>query len=299
MGWIRKFIDIGANLTDPMFEGLYNGSKKHQPDLEHVLKRSFEFSLDKLIITAGNLDESRRAIQIARTDERLYATVGCHPTRCSEFESNGQDPVTYLEGLENLAKENRDKVVAIGECGLDYDRLNFCAKETQIKYFEQQLKLNESLKLPLFLHCRNAATDLYTILSNYNSTGVVHSFDGSIEDAKKFIALGYYIGLNGCSLKTEENLNTVKEIPSDKIMLETDCPWCEIRPTHAGYKYISEENKFPTVKKEKWKPDHMIKSRNEPMNIRQVLDVISAVKNEPIEKLGSQFYQNTINIFFK
>lgn len=71
------------------------------------------------------------------------------------------------------------------------------------------------------------------------------------------------------SLKTQENLKTVKELPSDRLLLETDCPWCEIRPTHAGHKYIAEENKaFPSVKKEKWNCDHMVKSRNEPINIR-------------------------------
>lgn len=100
-------------------------------------------------------------------------------------------------------------------------------------------------------------------------TGVVHSFDGTIEQAKRFIDLGYYIGLNGCSLKTQENLETVKNLPQDRILLETDCPWCEIRPSHAGFKFISNENKdMPAVKKEKWNAEAMVKSRNEPCNIR-------------------------------
>lgn len=299
MARLRRFIDIGANLTDPMYQGIYNGSKKHEADLQQVLKRSWDHGLVKLIITGGNFEESQKAIELAKSDNRLHATVGCHPTRCSEFEKDNQNPDEYLQNLGNLVRENTDKVVALGECGLDYDRLQFCTKEIQKKYFELQLQLNESLNLPLFLHCRNAASDLYEILLKHKFKGVVHSFDGSIEEAKRFIDLGYYIGLNGCSLKTEENLNTVKELPSDKILVETDCPWCDIRPTHAGYKYISEENKiFPSTKKEKWKIDHMIKSRNEPINIRQVLDIISAVKNEPADDLCEQIFNNTNDLFF-
>ncbi|CAG9764426.1 unnamed protein product [Ceutorhynchus assimilis] len=299
MASLRKFIDIGANLTDPMYQGIYNGSKKHESDLSSVLKRSWDSGLVKLIITGGNFEESKKAIELANTDDKLYATVGCHPTRCSEFEQDGNNPDEYLNNLGNLVKENASKVVALGECGLDYDRLQFCTKELQKKYFELQLKLNESLNLPLFLHCRNSADDLYDILSKYKFQGVVHSFDGTIEEARKFLDLGYYIGLNGCSLKTQDNLDTVKELPSDKLLIETDCPWCDIRPTHAGFKFISKENKsFPSVKKEKWKANHLVKSRNEPLNIRQVADIIAAVKNEPVEELCDRIFENTKKLFF-
>ncbi|XP_050295866.1 deoxyribonuclease TATDN1 isoform X2 [Anthonomus grandis grandis] len=283
-----------------MYQGIYNGSKKHEPDLTHVLKRSWKSGLEKIIITGGSLKESKEAIELAKTDDRLYATVGCHPTRCNEFEQEENTPENYLQSLKTLIAENEHKVVALGECGLDYDRLHFCEKETQKKYFELQLKLNEELNLPLFLHCRNAASDLYDILSNYKFKGVVHSFDGNLEEAKKFIDLGYFIGLNGCSLKTQENLDTVKNLPIEKLMIETDCPWCEVRPTHPGYKFILEENKkFPSVKKEKWQPDHMVKSRNEPTNIRQVLDIISALKQEPSDSLSEKIFQNTMDVFFK
>lgn len=197
MGSFKKFIDIGANLTDSMYQGVYNGSKKHEPDLIPVLKRSWEAGLEKLIITGGSVEESKKAIELANSDDRLFATVGCHPTRCSEFELPPNTPDEYLTHLDNLVKENRSKVVALGECGLDYDRLQFCPKDSQKKYFELQLTLNQSLQLPLFLHCRNAASDLYQILSKYTFKGVIHSFDGSIEEATKFIDLGYYIGLNG------------------------------------------------------------------------------------------------------
>ncbi|GJQ66530.1 hypothetical protein Trydic_g4516 [Trypoxylus dichotomus] len=277
---LRKYIDIGANLTDLMYTGVYNGSKKHENDLEHVLNRSWESSLEKIIITGGNYQESEKALEIANIDGRLYSTVGCHPTRCLEFEEKATSPNQYLEQLRDVVKKGKNKVIAIGECGLDYDRIQFCPANIQQKYFELQLSLSEEFGLPLFIHCRNAAEDLHQILSKYKLNGVVHSFDGTIDEANKFIELGYYIGLNGCSLKTKENLETVAKLPSDKILLETDCPWCEIRPSHAGYQYILKEHQYVSTKKEKWKSDCMIKSRNEPSNIRQVLDIVSKVKNE-------------------
>lgn len=156
-------VDIGANLTDPMYQGIYNGSKKHEADLDHVLKRSWNAALTKIIITGGSVDESTKAIELAKTDgkkfdrvtlcrrvlffpsyfiqklfylfilDRLYATVGCHPTRCSEFESNPGGPENYLNLLKQLIERNKDKVIAIGECGLDYDRTQFCPIETQKK----------------------------------------------------------------------------------------------------------------------------------------------------------------------
>jgi len=245
-----KFVDIGVNLTDSMYQGEYHGSKKHEPDLDRVLERAWTSGMEQMIITGGNLADATTAIELADSDDRLFATVGCHPTRCTEFEEN---PEEYLFKLKNLIVSHPGKVVALGEFGLDYDRLNICPKETQIKYFELQLTLAESVRLPLFLHCRNAASDLYDILKKHKDQikagGVVHSFDGTLEEAQKFIDLGYFIGLNGCSLKTSENLEVVKDIPIDKILLETDAPWCEIKNTHAGKQFV--KTNFDSVKKRK------------------------------------------------
>lgn len=295
---MMKMIDIGANLTDSMYSGFYNGSKKHSPDLASVLKRAWDGGLDKIFITGGNVEESKKAIELCRQEDNLFSTVGCHPTRCSEFEKFGE-PDDYLKSLENIIKEGGEKVVAVGECGLDYDRLKFCPKDIQKKYFEKQLDLVEATKLPLFLHCRNAFSDFISILNSNKERlhgGVVHSFDGTLDEAMQIIELGYSIGINGCSLKKEENLEVVKNIPNDRLMLETDCPWCEVKPTHAGYKYI--KTTFPTVKKEKWLDGKMVKGRNEPVNIIQVLEIVAAIKNEDKEKLCKTLYENTCKLFF-
>jgi len=171
------------------------------------------------------------------------------------------------------------------------------------RYFEIQLDLADKYELPLFLHCRNAHDDFIKIIENNKSKirrgGVVHTYDGSLEHAKKLISMGFHIGLNGCSLKTEANLEVVKALPNDKIMLETDSPWCEIRPTHASSKFV--KTKFESVKKQnkqKWQRDVLVAGRNEPCTIIQVLEVIAGVKGEDAEKLSEIFYNNTMKVFF-
>ncbi|KAH8415937.1 hypothetical protein KR222_004327 [Zaprionus bogoriensis] len=297
-----KYIDIGANLTDPMFRGIYGGSTKHQADLQLVLERAWQQGLQRLIITSGCVSDVDEALQLTAKDERLYTTVGVHPTRCSEFLS---DPEQYYNELRARIKANPEKVVAVGECGLDYDRLHFCDKATQLQYFEQQLSLAEEFRLPLFLHMRNAHEDFMSVLQRNRAKlqacggGVVHSFTGSLEEAQSILAFdaSLYIGINGCSLKTEENVEVVRQLPNERIMLETDCPWCGIRASHASSKHVT--TKFPTVKKkEKWTAETLIDGRNEPCQISQVLEAIAGIKQEPKEQLAAQYYQNTLDLFF-
>lgn len=298
MANLRKYIDIGANLTDDMYQGIYNRSKKHEPDLDNVLERSWKGGLDKIILTGGSLSDAGEALKLANTDSRLYSTVGCHPTRCTEFTTN---PEEYLQELRNLIKYGGQKIVAIGECGLDYERLHFCEKEAQLIYFEYQLQLSKEFNLPLFLHCRAAADDFVEILDRNKHNivgGVVHSFDGNKIALEKIINLGMFIGINGCSLRTQENLEVAACVPKDRLMLETDSPWCEIKASHAGFKHV--KTKFETVKKEKYTvgTEMLVKGRNEPVNIIQVLEILAALRNESVDDLASTIYCNTNKLFF-
>ncbi|CAK1550699.1 unnamed protein product [Leptosia nina] len=298
MSKLKTFIDIGANLTDDMYRGVYNGSKKHDPDLASVLDRAWKSGLEKIIITGGNLLDSQKALSLASTDSRLFSTVGCHPTRCNDFLS---DPDTYLKCLSNLISDNKGKVIAIGEFGLDYDRLHFCEKDIQCKYFDLQLNLCADHKLPLFLHCRAATDDLINILQKHRDNitgGVVHSFDGSYDALQKILELGFHIGINGCSLRTMESLEVVSKIPKDRLLLETDSPWCEVKATHPGYKHVL--TKPSTVKKEKYSQqvNTQVKGRNEPANIIQVLEIVAAIRGDDIGELADIIYENTENLFF-
>jgi len=139
-------------------------------------------------------------------------------------------------------------LVAFGESGLDYDRLHYCPRDIQLHSFAAQLKLAAELspQLPLFLHSRAAHADFVRLLRDafgprlerLERGGVVHSFTGTVEEMRELSDLGLYIGVNGCSFKTAENCAVVKEIGLDRLMLETDGPWCEVRPSHEGWKYL-------------------------------------------------------------
>ncbi|KAF8956656.1 TatD DNase [Entomortierella lignicola] len=305
-----RLIDIGINLTDPMFRGLYHGKQAHTGDLMQVLGRAKKAGVDRMIVTAGNLSDCKEALDLVREHDGLYMTVGCHPTRCSEFEEHENGPEGYFGELKAMLEtpEAKQKIVAIGECGLDYDRLQFCTKETQLKYFERQFELAETTGLPMFLHNRNTGSDFGKLISEHRSrfsNGVVHSFTGTLEEMQHYLDLGLYIGINGCSLKTEENLQVASKVPLEKLMLETDGPWCDIRPTHASFKYLSgmtaEQQAVynpPSKKKERFELGSMVKSRNESCTMGQVLHVMAGLHNMDPEELSEIVYRTTTKVFF-
>ncbi|KZV48973.1 TatD related DNase [Dorcoceras hygrometricum] len=200
---------------------------------------------------------------------------------------------------KELKKAN--KVVAIGECGLDYDRLHFCRPEIQKKYFEKQFHLAYATKLPMFLHMRAAAEDFCVILEQNKHrfcSGVAHSFTGSAEDRDRLLSFdNLFLGVNGCSLKTTENLNVVKGIPLERMMIETDSPYCDIKTTHAGINFV--KSLWTSKKKEKYDPECVVKGRNEPCLVRQVLEVVAGVKGGlDIGRVSKTLYNNTCRVFF-
>ena len=333
-----KLIDIAVNFTDGMFRGIYHGKQCHAADIPAVLARARAAGVDRIIIrcfaaghspfrflflaygsdlvclisrflglvrrkvTGGSLKESREALEIAETDGRLFCMVGVHPTRCGEFEESG-DPKGHFQALLALAKEGiaKGKVVAVGECGLDYDRLHFCPSDVQKKYFKKQFELAEAVKLPMFLHMRAAGEDFCEIVSEnlYRFPGgVTHSFTGTAEDRDKLLSFEkMFIGINGCSLKTSENLEVLQGIPAERMMIETDSPYCDIKNTHAGIKFV--KSVWPSKKKEKYEPDSTVKGRNEPCLVRQVLEVVAGCKGiSDIEGLSKTLYHNTCRFFF-
>jgi TatD DNase family protein len=237
--------------------------------------------------------------------------------------------------LAEARSSGTQKLVAFGEFGLDYDRLHYCSKAVQLHSFAAQLRVAASLKpqLPLFLHSRAAHEDFVRLLKDafgprlekLEKGGVVHSFTGTAEEMQELMDLGLYIGINGCSFKTAENCDVVREVHLDRIMLETDGPWCEVRPSHEGYKYLIEKkestqadgaapppakpakknqkkepevpDRFKVVKKEKWEEGAMVKGRNEPCNIERIAKIVAGIKGVTIEEVCEAAWKNTVKVF--
>jgi TatD DNase family protein len=222
--------------TKPSNCFIKNSNFHKKDDVSNVLERAFANHVEKIIITGTSLTDSAEVLALANTNPNLFITVGCHPTRSNEFEQNKspQHADDYFQSLLKLVQDNPEKVVAIGECGLDYDRTHFSPKWTQKKYFDKQLELPKLTKKPLFLHCRNAYADFGEILKKHHADlhgGVVHSFTGTKEEAKMFTDMGYFIGINGCSLKTQENIDAMCSIPKEFLMIETG--WQGLREKNA------------------------------------------------------------------
>ena len=215
-----------------------------------------------------------------------------HPCSATTFANHPESPDTLLQELESLAQRYKKSglCTAFGEIGLDYDRLHYTDKETQLKYFEAQLDIATRVQLPLFLHSRAAHADFLRLLQPrleaLPKRGLVHSFTGTVEEMEGVVAMGFDVGVNGCSLKTEENLEVVRRLPLERLQIETDGPWCEMRPSHASAKYLKDVPPLPrAVRKEKWESGLMVKGRNEPVAIVQVAHVVAGVKGIPVEEV--------------
>ncbi len=174
------------------------------------------------ICNGDNIKTSKESIRLAQNNKNIYATVGVHPHEAKTFTSS-----TITE-LETLAKNN--KVVAIGEIGLDY-YYNFSSKQTQIEVLKKQIILASKLNLPCVFHVREATQEFLEIIKemskNYKFLGYIHSFSGSIETAKIYLNYGFYIGINGIITFNNANkmLDVVKFLPLDRVLIETDAPY--------------------------------------------------------------------------
>lgn len=207
------FIDIGVNLTHDSYDS----------DRAQVLARAAAVEVKQLIVTGADLDSTHKAIALAREHPaRLFATAGVHPHHASEL-----DDVRASE-LEHLTATA--EVVAVGECGLDYYR-NFSPHRAQHRAFERQLELAARIGKPVFLHQRDAHEDFLAILREHRSRlvgAVAHCFTGTREQLAAYLDLDLAIGLTGwiCDERRGTHLlSLVREIPADRLMIETDAPY--------------------------------------------------------------------------
>lgn len=178
----------------------------------------------KMVVVGYNLEMSKRAIMIAEQYDHVYASVGLHPTDSEVFSDS------YMQELEQLAQHK--KVVAIGECGLDY-YWDSCPRDIQEASFDAQIKLAQKYDLPLIVHSRDAIEATYKQLEKHKPIkGIMHCYSGSAEMAPMFTDLGMFISLAGPV--TFKNARVPKEVavetPLEKLLVETDCPYLAPHP---------------------------------------------------------------------
>lgn len=243
---------------------------------------------------------------------KILTTLGVHPTY-SQGVLNGlkndlKQVDEYFEKMREVFEEGPSHLVAMGECGLDYARLFCSPKECQLEFFQRHFDLLKALdpakRPPMFLHMRDCLPDFMDILKKNRDVfvgGVVHSFTGSVEDAKELLEFSdkLYIGLNGCSLRDEQGIEVAAMLPLDRIMIESDAPYCEMRPSHASGRFLK-DFQWPigrALDKAKHSTDNPVKGRNEPSETRRVLRVLSEIRGVGEEELAEIIYENTCKLF--
>lgn len=221
----------------------------------------------KCVINQGiDIETSKFSIKLAEKYDYIYAAVGIQPQEAYKEES--------LTTIEKLA--NHPKVVAIGEIGLEY-HYDVAPRELQIEYFEKQIEIANKLKLPIVVHNREAHADTLTVLKRTpsNASGVIHCFSGSVETAREFLNLGYFLGFDGPI--TFKNAKTAIDVlaytPLDRILVETDSPYLTPMPLRGN--------------------------RNNSMYIKYILEKIAEIKQLSVDEIANITVKNALTLFSK
>ncbi len=243
----------------------YN-DKAFENDLDEVLKKVYNSNVTKLVCIGYNLESSKKAIDIAEKYDFIYATCGISPNDVNE------NSIEELNEIYELAKNN-DKVVAIGEIGLDY-YWNKENKELQKEVFIKQIKLANELNLPITIHTRDAHIDTIDILKQEKclNTGIFHCCPLNVELIKKGIELGYYISFTGViTFKNAKPELAINEVPLDRLLIETDCPYMAPEPYRG--------------------------KRNDSSYVIEVARKLAKEKNIELEKIAKITYDNAMRIY--
>lgn len=256
-------IDIGLNLSHESFT----------KDLDAVIQRAVVAGVTQGILTGATEQGSKDAFELTQKyPDLFYSTAGVHPHYSSEYTSD------VHKTLETLIEH--DKVVAVGECGLDFNR-NFSTPSQQEHAFRQQLEIAKNSQLPVFLHQRDAHELFLDILKeniNEISGGVAHCFTGTKEQMKDYLDLGLYIGITGwiCDERRGQDLQeAINYLPQNRILIETDAP------------YLLPRDLKPKPKSR----------RNEPMYLGHVLQSIAKLRGDDVEVLATLTVENTKRLF--
>lgn len=237
-----------------------------RPEIDDVLDRAHAAGVEKIITVGCNDTDSAEAVAVARAYENLWCSVGLHP----------HDADRGYEALEEVSRLARlEKVVAIGECGLDNFRSE-TTTEDQERALRFQIELGLELNLPMIFHVRDAFPQFFSILDEYQGEGVrglVHCFTAGVPELEGSLERGLYIALNGIMTFTKDHkqLDAAKRVPLDRLVLETDCPFLSPVPLRG--------------------------KRNEPANITHTAEFLAKLRGEPLEDLMSATTINSENLF--
>lgn len=250
-----KLIDAHAHLNFPDYDA----------DREAVLTRAAEAGIGLINVGTG-LETSRQVVDLAQGRENTWATIGLHPTDAAETGESGE----ALAELRRLAQE--PKVVAIGECGLDYFRADPSTAAKQQEMFVRQIEIANEAGKPLMLHIRNAYQDAYEILKTHAKVkGDTHFFAGTWDEAKLFLDLGFTLSFTGVITFARSYDEVIKNAPLDMILAETDCPYVAPIP-HRG-------------------------KRNEPAYVQEVVKKLAEIKGLSDEAVAAATLANTKRVF--
>lgn len=253
---MKYMIDSHAHLDDKQFNY----------DRDSIIKDLKENYIAYFINPASDMESSRNSLELSEKYEFIFSAVGVHPHEAEDFTDE------MLVELREMAKN--DKVVAIGEIGLDYYYDN-SPRDIQKDVFRRQMKLAKELNLPVIIHSRDAYGDTFDILNEFKGEviGVMHCYSGSIEMAERYMSLGYYISFAGpVTFKNATNVkDTATKVPMDRMLIETDSPYLTPAPNRG--------------------------KRNEPKYVKYVAETIANLREMPLSDLVESTRNNTIKLF--
>ena len=226
---------------------------KYKNDLPEVINNARNNNVSKIICVGVDIDTSKKSIKIAEKYDMVYATAGYHPHESKETQ------LDYLKQLKEILSHN--KVIAVGEMGLDYF-YKISDSKIQRRIFREQLELARELDMPAIIHNRDSDDDLLNdIKSSKITKGVIHCFASNLEFANKLLDIGLHISFTGMITFVKELQDVVKQIPLDKIMVETDSPYLAPIP-HRG-------------------------KRNEPYMVNFIAEEIAKIKGLTLEEVAN------------
>ncbi|KAI4490331.1 hypothetical protein M0802_010708 [Mischocyttarus mexicanus] len=279
-------VDVGANLTN----------KKYSRDLDSVIQRAKDAGVQKIMVTGASIRSSKEALRLTRIyPGTLYSTAGVHPHDAKSWEN----PDT-LQELESIA--TNPECVAIGECGLDYNR-DFSDPETQRNVFHKQVELACQLNKPLIIHERAAQADVLEVLSHYKNRlppVLIHSFIGTAEEAQIYLDQGFYLGITGylCKDKSDSGIRQLLEAgqaPLDKILVETDAPF--MYPNTRASKLPVRIKDALTERSMTFLHRYCTFQRNEPCALPAIVEMVAAFMQTTPEEVALATAFNALKLF--